>query len=118
MSDALEKLKAKAEREAEKAIIAEQKRRAAENRVKKAERDRRHAMAIKLGYALLDEMDEKAGINRSYSRSSTGLENPVILRAISTVSALWPRMYWTASSHPLAKRRMASGCCATSGLAA
>jgi len=63
MGDTLEKLKAKAQREADKAIEAEKRKRAAENRLRQAEKARKHATAIVLGYALLDEMGEKPGIN-------------------------------------------------------
>jgi hypothetical protein len=62
MSDTLEKLQAKTQREARKADDAVARPRAAENRLKKAQKDRRHVMAIKLGYAMLEEMDEKPGI--------------------------------------------------------
>jgi len=63
MGDTLEKLKAKAQREADKAIEAEKRKRAAENRLRQAEKARKHATAIVLGYTLLDEMGEKPGIN-------------------------------------------------------
>ena len=63
MGDTLEKLKAKAQREADKAIEAEKRKRAAENRLRQAEKARKHATAIVLGYTLLDEMEERAGIN-------------------------------------------------------
>jgi hypothetical protein len=63
MGDRLEKAEAKAKKEADKLAKAAERSRVAEAKLRKAQKARKHAQAVRLGYAMLDEMDDKPGIN-------------------------------------------------------